>query len=293
MNIQRDTEYRFGELVQAPEYLNKQSQPKSDFVDFGLPSGTLWARNNLGAENETDAGLYFAWGETTGYTAEQIGTLRSFDWESYEFSGKSCGGLCAVQYTKYNSDDRKLVLDPSDDAATVMLGGDWCIPNCYQYTELMSHTIQASVDSNGIAQFGQSYVFDTNGKFNNKPGKLFVKSSIFSQESTDIQKQMDFDQALQEGEYLWFPLGGYADQGCGGAQVNTVDVTGRYITSQLPLPNHPNNNILNILDHNNLNPALIQNQRYIGVNIRPVIGRIELDGCGQPVGLDACGYPLN
>ena len=40
-----------------------------EYVDLGLPSGLKWAKCNIGAEKETDAGLYFAWGETTGYTA--------------------------------------------------------------------------------------------------------------------------------------------------------------------------------------------------------------------------------
>ena len=38
-----------------------------EYVDLGL--SVKWAKCNVGAEKETDAGLYFAWGETTGYTA--------------------------------------------------------------------------------------------------------------------------------------------------------------------------------------------------------------------------------
>ena len=34
------------------------------FVDLGLPSGTLWATTNVGADNPWDYGDYFAWGET-------------------------------------------------------------------------------------------------------------------------------------------------------------------------------------------------------------------------------------
>ena len=40
---------------------------KYEFVDLGLPSGTLWADRNVGAEKPEDFGLYFAWGETEGY----------------------------------------------------------------------------------------------------------------------------------------------------------------------------------------------------------------------------------
>ena len=41
-----------------------------DYVDLGLPSGTLWAACNVGASKPSESGLYFAWGETQGYTAD-------------------------------------------------------------------------------------------------------------------------------------------------------------------------------------------------------------------------------
>lgn len=45
------------------------------YVDLALPSGTRWATMNIGAEKETDYGLYFAWGETQGYFGKNsIGT---------------------------------------------------------------------------------------------------------------------------------------------------------------------------------------------------------------------------
>ena len=38
-----------------------------ELVDLGLPSGTLWMTCNIGAEIESDGGLYFQWGDTVGY----------------------------------------------------------------------------------------------------------------------------------------------------------------------------------------------------------------------------------
>ena len=35
-----------------------------DYVDLGLPSGTLWATMNVGASKPSDYGLYFQWGDT-------------------------------------------------------------------------------------------------------------------------------------------------------------------------------------------------------------------------------------
>lgn len=36
-----------------------------EWIDLGLPSGTLWAKCNIGAKDEYDPGMYLAWGETT------------------------------------------------------------------------------------------------------------------------------------------------------------------------------------------------------------------------------------
>ena len=41
-----------------------------EYVDLGLPSGLKWATCNVGASSPEEYGLYFAWGETTGYTSE-------------------------------------------------------------------------------------------------------------------------------------------------------------------------------------------------------------------------------
>lgn len=35
-----------------------------EYVDLGLPSGTLWAACNVGANRPEEFGDYFAWGET-------------------------------------------------------------------------------------------------------------------------------------------------------------------------------------------------------------------------------------
>lgn len=44
-----------------------------DYIDFNLPSGTLWAKKNIGADTETDYGLYFSWGDIKGYPIESDG----------------------------------------------------------------------------------------------------------------------------------------------------------------------------------------------------------------------------
>lgn len=48
-----------------------------EYVNLGLPSGTLWATCNVGASSPYESGSYFAWGETE--------TKDIFTWENYKF----------------------------------------------------------------------------------------------------------------------------------------------------------------------------------------------------------------
>lgn len=110
-----------------------------EYVDLGLPSGLLWAKYNVGATSEEEAGLYFQWGDTQGYTAEQVGDgegLKPFDRGDYKFSIDGTPS----NFSKYNASDRKTVLDPEDDAAHVNMGGNWRMPTLDEYKELCLNT---------------------------------------------------------------------------------------------------------------------------------------------------------
>ena len=110
-----------------------------EYVDLGLPSKLLWAKCNVGANTPDEAGLYFQWGDTQGYTAEQVDDgegLKAFDWADYKFSidGSSSN------FSKYNASDSKTILDPEDDAAHVNMGGNWRMPTLEEYKELGLNT---------------------------------------------------------------------------------------------------------------------------------------------------------
>ena len=121
------------------------------YVDLGLPSGTLWAKENIKDENGNE--LYFAWGEVSGYTAEQVGIDKHFDWNDgtndYIFGPFDWNDSINHGMTKYNNIDNKTTLDADDDAATVKWGSDWKIPTIEQFDELISGTTSAwtQVDS--------------------------------------------------------------------------------------------------------------------------------------------------
>lgn len=110
-----------------------------EYVDLGLPSGNLWAKYNIGANTEEEAGLRFQWGDTQGYTAEQVGDgegLKAFDWADYKFSIDGSSS----KFSKYNDSDSKTVLDPEDDAAHVNMGGNWRMPTLDECKELCLNT---------------------------------------------------------------------------------------------------------------------------------------------------------
>ena len=126
-----------------------------EYVDLGL--SVKWAKCNVGAEKETDAGLYFAWGETTGYTASQVGTDKQFSWSDYKY-GNSSSNL-----TKYNQSDGKTVLEPEDDAASQIMGGDWRMPTQTEFDELLSGTTNEWIaDYEGTGVSGRKFTSKTN-----------------------------------------------------------------------------------------------------------------------------------
>lgn len=119
-------------------------------VDLGLPSGTKWANMNVGAEKPEDYGLYFAWGETKGYTSD-TSDGRSFEWASYKW----CNGSNDIM-TKYCTDDsygtvdNKTILDLEDDAAYVNWGEQWRMPTIDDIKELLDNTTAEWTEVNGI-----------------------------------------------------------------------------------------------------------------------------------------------
>jgi len=106
-----------------------------EYVDLGLPSGTLWATCNVGATTPEGYGDYFAWGETT--------PKETYNWMTYKWgSGNESDGWLYRELTKYCSDstyglygfhDNLTELLPEDDAATANWGNGWRTPTRAQW----------------------------------------------------------------------------------------------------------------------------------------------------------------
>ena len=103
-----------------------------EYVDLGLPSGTLWAAHNIGATAPEEYGDYSAWAETP--------TKRFYVWDRYQY----CEGTenTLTKYctnSEYGRVDYKQTLEPMDDAAHVIWGGNWKIPTRDNAEELIEH----------------------------------------------------------------------------------------------------------------------------------------------------------
>ena len=124
---------------------NDEQNDDHEWVDLGLPSGTLWATCNVGASSPEEYGDYFAWGEVDP-NLKDVYDLSTYKW---------CNGT-ETSFTKYctNSSygtvDNKKELDPEDDAAVVNWGEDWRMPSVEQLDELMTKCTWTWTTMNGV-----------------------------------------------------------------------------------------------------------------------------------------------
>ena len=131
------------QMIPSSTIFEVQYVERFKYVDLGLPSGTLWATKNVGAAKPSDAGLYFQWGDTKGYTKEQVGKDKQFNWDDYKWKANGEDKT----YIKYTTPGEALELE--DDAAHAYMGGDWHMPTPEQIQELIDYTTTAWTTSNG------------------------------------------------------------------------------------------------------------------------------------------------
>ena len=128
------TSYLDGQIITVTSDITLYAQWKQMWVDLGLPSGTLWATCNVGADVPEGFGDYFAWGETVH--------KETYTQHNYKFGY----GI----YSKYNNNDLLQILEPCDDAANVNWGADWRMPTYNELNELLNYCTHTWTVLNGI-----------------------------------------------------------------------------------------------------------------------------------------------
>ena len=195
-----------------------------DYVDLGLPSGTLWATCNVGADKPSDYGFYFQWGDTQGYTAAQVGTgegqkMFALDWSDYKWG-------VGPSFTKYTTAGATLELE--DDAAHANMGGSWHMPTLAQIQELIN---TANTTSTWTTQD------DINGRlFTSKSDtskSIFIPAAGYAWDGS-VQSSGDYGvvwssmlntDGVSSGQYLVFLSGGVSLSSvsrCSGLSVRGV-----------------------------------------------------------------------
>lgn len=105
----------------TPHLLSCPDDHHPHAIDLGLPSGTMWACCNVGANTPTANGGYFAWGETE--------MKNKYNWSTYNYCAgtqESCIDLGDIAGTEY-------------DVAHVQWGGSWQMPSFNQFKELVDN----------------------------------------------------------------------------------------------------------------------------------------------------------
>lgn len=106
---------------------------EGEYVDLGLPSGTLWASCNIGAYSPEGTGFFCAWGERDYWKDEY--SLATYKWcnGTYNSMMKYCTN------SDFGIVDNKTTLDLLDDAAYILLGNNWRMPTINECDELIKN----------------------------------------------------------------------------------------------------------------------------------------------------------
>ena len=143
---------------------NNDKTPSSvKAVDLDLPSGTLWATCNVGANSPEEYGGYYAWGETKAYGEEDTSNAHNysytgnykktgFDWDTYKWCDDNSPYGVYTKYitsSSYGTVDNKKVLELADDAAYVNWGENWRMPTHAEMQELKSSCTWSWTTMNG------------------------------------------------------------------------------------------------------------------------------------------------
>lgn len=225
-----------GNIVPSYEdYTKTEKIIAYEYVDLGLPSGLKWAKCNVGASSETEGGVYFQWGETSGVSETLLGKYsdENYSWASYTLCNGTENTLKKYnQSSGYGTVDNKSILDPEDDAATQIMGSDWRMPTKAECQELTDNTTNEWTQVNGVNGYKftsktdtSKYIFIPAAGFCNDGSASYV-DSLGRVWSSEVDFQTDITSSPNGSWVLGFDSngvsGGYDFYRCCGLSVRGV-----------------------------------------------------------------------
>ena len=153
------------EMIATPSSFSCPDKNHPHMIDLGLPSGTLWACCNVGANTPEDYGDYYAWGET--HTKSYYGpstyqfavVIDDYHEQNGVFYDSATGKYYRMDYLGRKISDIDIA-GTSYDAATTNLGASWCMPSAAQCDELINNTTSELTTQNEV--YGRKFT-GTNG----------------------------------------------------------------------------------------------------------------------------------
>ena len=177
-----ESEFAVDKVIQV-DFLEKEvggsaSSTTHEYVDLGLPSGTLWATYNIGATKPEEIGEYYSWGETE--------TKDFFNWSTYKWCISNNGGLDFL--TKYNSGhryngkiDNLQTLLSQDDVASAKWGSEWRMPTNEEFQELLDNCQYNWAEYKGV--YGAKFTASNGNSMFLPVGGYYESSTIYDTNS--------------------------------------------------------------------------------------------------------------
>lgn len=177
-----------------------------DYVDLGLPSGTLWAAYNVGATKPEENGDYFAWGETE---TKNVYNAKTYKYGTAKIDTSYYGALVLDSLWKYNfgnehpgTIDNLSTLLPEDDAATANWGKEWRTPTYDELMELKENCCIVRTRS-----YGNNYSNPVSGIIFFKAKRTYDKGLVF-----DDERESGWIVYDMRDPHIFFPIAGsYTD----------------------------------------------------------------------------------
>lgn len=111
-----------GDICYGQEQTFQTNNSEELKLDLGLPSGTIWASCNLGADTPFEFGDYYAWASTQ---PNYVPTMMTDFWY-YDAEGDTLRNIGDIAGTEH-------------DAAHVQMGGKWRMPRKEEFEELFEN----------------------------------------------------------------------------------------------------------------------------------------------------------
>lgn len=262
-------------------YIDNYVEPSKRLsVDLGLPSGTLWSTCNMGAILPWEHGFYYSWG-----ALHPVGRYYWFNYR-FSFSPEWKTGQSMADLYRYTIDDhfydgawydgtnfigdgkRQLEVECSvpwiddektDDAARRTWGGDWQIPSCADFQELIQYTTSEWVDDykgSGASGYLLTSTINHNVIF-------FPAAGWKGMSSSRDDERMDDD----EDKYGFYEQGpGHEYNNCGVYWTSDLSPDFSFDAMEFKFNSYRNANNNSVA----YKPVLTNVKRYYGNSIRPV-----------------------